>query len=200
MESVRAAYGEMAAQYIDLFATTSAMRRDDLDLIERASSGVSGAVLDVGCGPGHLTVHLRSLGIDTIGVDLVPEFIDHARAVDPRGRYLLGAIPHLPVPDAAASGLVAWYSLIHLPPSCIDAALAELRRTIAPGGTLVVGFFAGTTQRSFAHAVTTAYCWPVDEMSARLVRAGFAPTSHEERAGVDEAGRRPHGAVVAVAV
>src|SRR5829696_5730527 len=112
----------------------------NLALVARHLSIRPGAVLDVGCGPGQLTAHLRSLEVDATGLDLVPEFIDHARVTHPDGRYALGSMHQLPVPDRSVAGILAWYSLIHLPPDDLDGVLAELRRAMAPAGTLVVGF------------------------------------------------------------
>jgi SAM-dependent methyltransferase len=37
-----------------------------------------GLVVDVGCGPGHVTAHLHKLGIDAFGIDLSPAMIDVA--------------------------------------------------------------------------------------------------------------------------
>ena len=37
-------------------------------------------VLDLGCGPGQWSAYLHSLGAEVVGVDLVEEFIAHARA------------------------------------------------------------------------------------------------------------------------
>jgi SAM-dependent methyltransferase len=42
--------------------STTEVPADDLALIARHLSVRPGTVLDVGCGPGHLTAHLRSLG------------------------------------------------------------------------------------------------------------------------------------------
>ena len=172
---------------------------DDLSLIVRHLSIRPGAVLDVGCGPGHLTAHLRSLGVDAIGIDLVPEFIEHARATHPEGRYELGSMDRLPVPDGSLAGILAWYSLIHLPPDDLDGALAELRRAIGPAGTLVAGFFDGDDVEAFEHKVVTAYFWPIDELSARLRRAGFTVVERQQRPGAGEAGPRPHAAIAAIA-
>ena len=101
------------------------MHADDLALIARHLSIRPGSVLDVGCGPGHLTAHLRSLEVDATGIDLVPEFIDRARTTYPEGRYELGSIHELPTPDNAVAGILAWYSLIHLAPEEFDGVLAE---------------------------------------------------------------------------
>ncbi|MBK5223556.1 MAG: class I SAM-dependent methyltransferase [Acidimicrobiia bacterium] len=189
----------MAEQYIELFGRSSEVHVDDLDFIVRHLSIRPGAVLDVGCGPGHITAHLRSLDVDAAGIDLVPEFVDHARATRPDGRYELGSMHQLPVPDGSVAGILAWYSLIHTPPGDLDGVLAELRRALAPGGTLVAGFFDGDEVVPFEHKVVTAYFWPVDEMSARLRRAGFTEVERMQRPGTAEPGHRPHAAIAAVA-
>jgi SAM-dependent methyltransferase len=199
MKVVRQAYGNLAAQYISLFGSSAQVHPDDLALITRHLSIRPGAVLDVGCGPGHLTEHLRLLDVDAYGIDLVPEFIDHARATYTAGRYELGSFEELPVASDSAGGILAWYSLIHLHPDVLPRVLGELRRVAAMGSPLVAGFFDGDEVQSFEHAVATAYYWPVDEFSARLREAGFVEIERCRRPGVQEAGRRPHAAVVATA-
>lgn len=189
----------MAEQYIELFDGGTGLHTDDLALIARHLRIESGIVLDVGCGPGHLTVHLRAMHVDAIGLDQVPEFIDHARSTYPDGRYELGSMHRLAVADQSVAGIVAWYSLIHIPPDDLDGVLAELRRALVLGGTLVTGFFEGDQVSAFDHKVTTAYYWPVDEISARLRRAGFTEVERLQRTGVAVPGRRSHAAVAAVA-
>lgn len=198
MERVQRAYGAMAEQYIELISSAQ-VHPDDLALIARHLSIRPGAVLDVGCGPGHLTAHLRSLGVEATGVDLVPELIDHARVAYPDGRYQLGSMRQLPVSDQSVAGMLAWYSLIHLPPDDLDGVLAELRRAMAPAGTLVAGFFDGDEVVAFEHKVVTAYYWPVDVFAERLRQAGFTEIERQRRPGVAEPGRRPHAAIAAIA-
>ena len=137
----------MAERYIELFGSSAQVHPDDLALIARHLSIRPGAVLDVGCGPGHLTAYLRSLDVDATGIDPVTEFIDHARATYPDGRYGIGSMHRLDVSERSVAGILAWYSLIHTPPDDLDDVLAELRRVMAPGGTLVVGFFDGDEAR-----------------------------------------------------
>jgi SAM-dependent methyltransferase len=198
LEQVQRAYGALAEQYIEVISGTP-MHEDDLALIDRHLSSRCGPVLDVGCGPGHLTAHLRSRGLDATGIDLVPEFIDHARATYPDGRYQLGSMDRLPVRDRSVAGMLAWYSLIHLPPDDLDGVLAELRRAMAPAGPLVVGFFGGDEVVAFEHKVVTAYYWPVDAFAERLRRAGFTEIERCHRPGVPKPGQRPHGAIAAMA-
>lgn len=196
---VQQAYGAAAATYIELFASPAAVHADDLALIGRHLTECPGVVLDAGCGPGHLTAHLGSLGADAIGIDLVPEFIEHARTVDRFGSYGLGSLNHLPVPDRSLAGILAWYSLIHVPPHAIDGVLAELRRSMITGGPLVAGFFEGGDVARFEHKVVTAYRWPVDELSARLRQAGFVEVERLQRPGHKRNGVRPTATIAAIA-
>lgn len=199
MEQIRQAYAALAEQYIELFGDSTEVHPDDLALITRHLSISPGTVLDVGCGPGHLTSHLRLLGVDASGIDLVPEFVDHARAAYPDSQFQIGSMDRLPVPDNSIAGILTWYSLIHVPPDDLDGVLAELRRVMIPGGTLVVGFFDGDDVVAFEHKVVTAYYWPAEELTARLRQAGFAEIDRHRRAGVHKAGSRPQAAIAAIA-
>lgn len=51
-------------------------------------------VLDLGCGPGHLTALLRDRwpGADVVGLDASPAMVERARSADPGGRYVLGDV------------------------------------------------------------------------------------------------------------
>lgn len=140
VEQVRNAYASVADLYIGLFGTSQQVHADDLAFIGRHLASQPGKVLDLGCGPGHITGYLRSLGVDATGIDMVPEFIAHAKAADPDGNYRLGSMESLDVESRSVAGILAWYSLIHLPPQDLDAVLAEFRRVMTPAGMLVVGF------------------------------------------------------------
>ena len=199
MEHVRGAYGARASEYIELFGSSGTMHRDDLALLTRHLSIRSGLVLDVGCGPGHLTAHLCSLGVDATGIDLVPEFIEHARGTYPDGQYEVGSMCQLSLPDGSVAGMLAWYSLIHIPYADIDSVLIEFRRVLESGGPLVIGFFDGAELVAFDHAVLTAFYWPIDELAAKLRAAGFVEAERHQRPGHDQPGHRPHGVIVAIA-
>jgi SAM-dependent methyltransferase len=193
---VRGAYTAVADVYIGLFGSSATVDPEDREFIERHLTIRPGRVLDLGCGPGHLTAHLRSRGVDTAGIDLVPAFIAHARAAHPEGDYRLGSLRSLDAGDDSIAGILAWYSLIHLPPADLDAALDEFRRVLAPGGTLVAGFVHGEELGPFDHKVTTAYRWPVDEFSARLARAGFTEVDRRQRPATGD--QRPQASIAAV--
>ncbi|GAA5202720.1 hypothetical protein GCM10025773_28890 [Microbacterium jejuense] len=154
----------------------------DRRLILEWARGLNGPVLDVGCGPGHWTDYLVRHGVPAEGIEMVPEFLEHARTSFPDASFRAGRLPDLDLPDASAAGILSWYSLIHLAPDELPAALAELARVIRPGGGLLVGFFTGERVEAFPHAVVTAYYWPVDELSRLLAAAGFRVRATASRA------------------
>jgi hypothetical protein len=64
---------------------------------------------------------------------------------------------------------------------------------LSDNGTLVVGFFDGENVEPFEHKVTTAYRWPVDQMSETLSAAGFVEVDRLRRPGTVQG--RSHAAL-----
>ncbi|WP_432982794.1 class I SAM-dependent methyltransferase [Dactylosporangium sp. CA-233914] len=104
-----------------------------------------GPVADVGCGPGHVTAFLDGLGLDAFGLDLSPGMIEVARREHPGLRFEVGSMTDLPLPDASLGGLVAFWSLIHIPDDELGGVLGHFRRVLRPGAPLLAGFHVGDT-------------------------------------------------------
>lgn len=195
-DAVAQAYGSLVDRYVESYGDTSAVHPEDLALIERHLAGATGLVLDLGCGPGHLTGHLAGRGADAVGLDLTPAFVEHARTTHADTAFAVGSARDLPMCDRAVGGILGWYSLIHLAPEEIDAVLAECARVSAPGAPFVVGFFDGDRMEPFDHRVVEAYRWPPDELADRLARAGFVEVERARRGPDPTTGARPHAALV----
>ncbi|WP_049578080.1 class I SAM-dependent methyltransferase [Streptomyces sp. SBT349] len=160
--------------------------------LARASAG---PVAELGCGPGQTTAHLRDLGLDVFGVDLSPVMIGLARDAYPDLRFEVGSMDALDLADGTLGGILSWYSVIHAPPRDIPPYLAEFRRVLAPGGTLLLAFFEseGGPVAAFDHKVTTAYRWPVDDLAGLAREAGFVEVGRMLREPrEDERFRRGH--------
>lgn len=144
-DRVRATYGAVAEAYAEHLTG----ELDDLPferwLLERVASEATGPVVEVGCGPGHVTAYLHGAGAEARGLDLTSEMVEVARQRFPDVRYDVGDLRRLMRPESAAGwgAVLAWYSLIHLAASELPAALESLVRPIAPGGLLVVALQAG---------------------------------------------------------
>jgi SAM-dependent methyltransferase len=114
------------------------------DLI-RAAGG--GPVADVGCGPGHVTAYLHGLGVDAFGIDLSPVMIDVARRDHPDLRFQVGSMTDLDLAEASVAGLLAFWSLIHVPDDAVPTVFGHFRRALRPGGPLLLGFHVGDESR-----------------------------------------------------
>ena len=139
-----------------------------------------GIVADVGCGTGRITAHLRHLGVDAFGIDLSPGMIEVARREHPGLRFDVGSMTDLALADASVAGLVAWYSLIHVPDDEINSVFAHFRRVLRPGGPLLLSFHVGDesqlkTQGYGGHSMKIfVHRRRHDQMIAWLGDAGFA--------------------------
>jgi SAM-dependent methyltransferase len=191
LRAVRDAYSRMSERYIGMFGDGSQEHSDDLDLVRRHLAGLSGPVLDLGCGRGHWAAYLHSLGARVTGVDVVPEFVAHARASHPALDFRQGTMTALGLPDCSVAGILSWYSTIHVDPSDLDSVLDEYRRLLVRAGALVIGFFDSDDDvAEFDHKVVTAYRWPADVFAARLARAGFVEVERLQRKQPERPDRR----------
>jgi trans-aconitate methyltransferase len=119
-------------------------------LLDRVAAHADGGpVVEVGCGPGHITAYLADAGADAMGLDLSPAMVAEARRRFPEGDYQVGDLRRLMRPTSAGgwSAVLAWYSLIHLAASELPDALDSLVRPLAPRGWLVLAVHAGSGVR-----------------------------------------------------
>src|SRR5262249_58992534 len=93
-----------------------------------------------GCGPGHVARYLHERGVPVQGIDLSPAMIAHARRLNPGIAFTQGNMLALDVGDAVWGGIVAFYSLIHIPRADLSTVLRELKRVLRPGGVLLLAF------------------------------------------------------------
>lgn len=148
LAGTRASYDTDAAGYADIVRDILGGRQPYLNaalnlFAAQVLAAGGGPVADVGCGPGHVTAHLNTLGVDCFGIDLSPGMIEVARSEHPGLRFEVGSMTDLDLPDASVSGLIAWWSLIHIPDDVVPVVLAHFHRVVRPGGPLQVGFHVG---------------------------------------------------------
>nr|WP_040406350.1 class I SAM-dependent methyltransferase [Amycolatopsis nigrescens] len=187
LHETRAAYDAVASLYAELFSNVleilpleRAMLAAFAELVQAHDSG---PVADIGCGPGHVTAHLHALGLTAFGIDLSAEMVALARQARPDLRFDEGSMTALDVADGALGGILAHYSIIHTPPRQLPAVFTEFQRVLAPGGHLLLGFFAGDDPlpQEFDHKVTLAYRWSPDSLMELLRQAGFVEVARMQR-------------------
>ena len=208
----RAAYDTVAPDYAALLADNLAHQPFDraalglyAALVHAATpaDGMQPQVKDVGCGPGRITAHLASLKLDASGIDLSPAMIDEARRRHPGLAFAVGSMTELDELIAGpVDGVVAWYSVIHVPPAEHRAVYAGFRRVLKPGGHLLLAFQCGDEKRHITDAYghsglrLDAYRLPPEQVEADLAATGFAHVARLTRAPIDTE-RNPQAYVIA---
>lgn len=163
LSATRAGYDAVAEQYAELFR--SGLDGSPLDramlggFAELVRSGHANAeLLEVGSGPGNVAAHLHGLGMSVRGIDLSPTMVDLARREHPEVDFQVGEMGALDAQDASVAGLVAWYSVIHVPNAQLPAVFAEFHRALRPHGYLLLAFQVGEDtlhlDQAFGHQVS----------------------------------------------
>lgn len=151
LADTRTSYDTVAVSYAgqlrDAIAGDQYLRAALALFAESVRDAGGGPVADVGCGPGHVTAHLHGLGVDAFGIDLSPRMIDVARRDHPGLRFEVGSMTDLRLGDASVVGLLAWWSLIHIPDHEVPTVFEHFHRVLRPGGPLQLGFHVGDTAR-----------------------------------------------------
>jgi SAM-dependent methyltransferase len=106
-----------------------------------------GEALDFGCGVGRLTQSLARRFAHCVGVDISPQMIEKAVALNRYAhcRYMVHSETRLPFADASFSFIYSNIVLQHVPARFSEQYLRDFVRMLAPGGVLVFG-----VQDSFA--------------------------------------------------
>ncbi|MEV6413751.1 methyltransferase domain-containing protein [Kribbella sp. NPDC051718] len=196
LAATRASYDAVAESYAEFIAG----KLEGLPMM-RAVLGafaelVNGPAAEIGCGPGNITSYLASLGMDVHGIDLSPRMVEIARTAYPTLRFEVGSMTSLELGDCSLGGLVAWYSIHHLPPVELPGVLAGFHRILSPGGRLLIGSHAGVEE----HRKPTegyggipvsyeSFIQPPERIVAAVQAAGFTVTAELIEPG-DKPGRK----------
>jgi SAM-dependent methyltransferase len=112
-------------------------------MMARVAQGRFRDALDVGCGEGRFCRMLKAAGVHTVGIDPTRQLIELARKRDAAGDYRIGRAEQLEFPDASFDLAVSYITLIDIPD--FRAAIAEMRRVLRPGGSLLIANLTGFT-------------------------------------------------------
>jgi demethylmenaquinone methyltransferase/2-methoxy-6-polyprenyl-1,4-benzoquinol methylase len=93
--------------------------------------------LDLASGTGDIAFLLGASGLRTIGLDITPRMIEHARRRSPRGGpvFLVGDMNSLPFPAASFDVVTTGYGLRNVVD--LQGAIDEIHRVLKPDGQLL---------------------------------------------------------------
>jgi len=124
-----------------------------------AEAGSPGSrVLEVGCGPGHLSVRMAGEhGLDVTGLDLDPAMVaraganaKHSFVPGRRPMFVVGDVAALPFDNASFDLVVSTFSMHHW--SDPLAGLTEIERVLRPGGRALIWDLKASFWLFHAHA------------------------------------------------
>lgn len=111
---------------------------------------VPGKALDLACGTGRLSRILRDLGNDVVASDGSPAMLRRARGDRAAEAFVCADLHWLPFPDACFDLAVCGLSLTHV--KDLGPPIAEIARTVRPGGNIVLSDIHPLAVATGAHA------------------------------------------------
>jgi ubiquinone/menaquinone biosynthesis C-methylase UbiE len=134
-EAVHKRFGETAAA----IAAVQDMRGEETERRLARLLPLTGEerALDVGTGAGAIAIGLAPLVREVVGIDLVPELLGEARKRAPANvSFIEGDAYALPFPSDSFDLVATARTLHHVQRP--ELVLAEMRRVLRPGGTMLV--------------------------------------------------------------
>lgn len=175
-------YDEVAEEYAKEYCDDLDQKPFDRKMLDWLAEKVDGlgVICDLGCGPGQVARYLRGRGVKVCGIDLSPEMVRQAQALNPDIPFQQGDMLALTgIADDSYAAIAAFYSIIHIPRPSVIEALRELRRVLRPRGALLLTFHIGqqTIHRDewWGKEVSLDFhFFETEEMKGYLKAAGFA--------------------------
>ncbi len=131
----------IAAQLEELYATADVLRRRAL-VRDALAAGPGEDILDIGCGPGFYAAEIREqIGAtgSIVGIDASEAMLaiaTHRCEAHDNVRFEQGVATSLPVDDANFDAALSVQVLEYV--EDVATALAEIHRTLRPGGRVVI--------------------------------------------------------------
>jgi SAM-dependent methyltransferase len=187
-KNTQISYDRLADEYVRRIYDELQHKPLDRQLLDEFAARLKGkgSVCDLGCGPGHVARYLREHGVQVCGLDLSSELVERARQLNPDIKFEQGNMFALNAADATWAGIVAFYSIIHIPRTDHVPVLSEMRRVLRSGGLLLLAFHVGDEVVHFdelwGQAVSLDFhLFCADAVVGALRRAGFEVEKIVER-------------------
>jgi len=127
-------YDRMAERYLEWAGAIVDDPREGMlaRFIELVPAGAR--VLELGCGAGIPSTRQLARRLEVLGVDISHSQLEQARRNVPRAEFVQGDISELQFADESFHGVVALYTISHLPREEHARLFADVYGWLAPGG------------------------------------------------------------------
>lgn len=172
-EIVKSGYDQIARRYV--------AEREQIDIWNEiklfcSNLPTKARVLDVGCGTGiPIAQQLIENGFDVVGIDLSEEMIRVATENIPGGTFLQMNMTDLDFPAESFDGLIACYSIFHVPRKHHAAIFKSFARILKPGA-LMLGSVGASEWEGVENYYGVDMFWShfnASEYKSLITEAGF---------------------------
>ena len=145
MDKITKSYDAVSKEYADAFFGEHEKKPQDRDILARFSRevGSAGPVWDLGCGPGHTTHYLNTLGIQASGLDMSGRMLEQARRRHPKTDFRQGNILALDFDNNSIAAILAFYAIVHFTKDQVERAFREIHRVLRPNGLFLFTYHVG---------------------------------------------------------
>lgn len=156
----------------------------DRELLTAFAASVSDPIVEIGSGPGQVGAFVRAHGRRVVGLDVSAAMA--RRALERLDGSVAADMRRLPLADARVGGVLAFYSVIHVPRAELEVVLAECRRVLCLGGRLLVAVHEGEGEIERDEFLDepvpfVATLFTLDELVAATTAVGLVVTLAERR-------------------
>lgn len=143
-------------------------------------------ILEVGSGPGQFVKYIAGKGFKATGIDLSEKMVEIAKMKVPKAKFEVMDMRDLKFKDETFDGLMAPYSLIHIPSEEINKTLKGFLRVLKPDGKLLIIVQAGEADKIVNEPlkvgeITFVNFFTKERLSKLLIEAGFRIFFMEEK-------------------
>jgi ubiquinone/menaquinone biosynthesis C-methylase UbiE len=136
-EIVTQGYDQIAEEYLAWSLQVRVEERERYTAWILSQLPPDAKVLDLGCGTGLTTTKALAARFRVTGVDISEKHIEIARAKLPQATFIQADMTELTFAPDSFDGIVAFYSLFHLPREEQKILLPQITSWLRPGGFFV---------------------------------------------------------------
>lgn len=130
-------YDQIAEKHLDWSRKIRIEERERYTSLVLAKVPQGAKVLDLGCGAGLLTTKKLAKRFQVTGVDISMRHIEMAQENVPNATFIHADMTEIDFPPESLDGIVAFYSLFHLPREEQNQLLQRVSVWLRPGGLFV---------------------------------------------------------------
>ncbi|MCT4552883.1 MAG: class I SAM-dependent methyltransferase [Alphaproteobacteria bacterium] len=139
-EKIISTYNSIATDYEKAFSEPSLYISDFLKFLSPGDK-----ILDLGCGPGHNSIYLSSLGFEVVGVDLSDKMLELARNKNSKATFIKKDLSNLDFEENSFDHVIAAYSICYLPKDEVLSCLKNLSGIMKTSGIAFIKLQEGAS-------------------------------------------------------